>query len=428
VSKEVVFTPFGGANFIGSSAYVFDFGGLRIGVDKGGNLSGAVGSVEDPKPLDFILLSHFHHDHAGNLIKYMKANPHLRGAATQETIELFIASELETVKRFRRDGIESLPFDEEDLVNTAERLSPVRIGEVLELGPVKIRFDGAGHTLGATSFNFRFNDDDYDITNDVSFSESPTSVVASAPKTIRDNCRLLVRESTYVNSYPKESLEDVESKLVEDCLDVLEGGGRVIIPSLSDRIPHVFSIMWHYGVGNSYPVYVQGAKKVLDVFDKYSEKSARLMKNTKRFRDKYERWDILRRGEPVVVIGTSGMLYPKTPSSRWVTDCLRDERSAVFIVNYQEPGGQGQMLLDSKVDEFVVFNDRTLVRKCRISRYNLSAHMNGQEGVELEERFRPGTIVYVHGEDREITNYIAQREGDKRFRRIKSLVAEEVRP
>lgn len=414
----------GGANFIGSSAYVFNFNGLRIGVDRGSSLNGHPGPQKSEK-LDHIILSHSHQDHVGSYTELIKEDPSLRGWATIETIELFKLSALERVTRNRRNGRELL-FDESDVYRAVESLSPVEIDSIIDLGKVKIRFDRAGHTLGAVSLNFEFENNNYYITNDISFNESQNNIVVPAPKIRLDNCKLLVRESTYINYRPTEVRERTEERFAEDCLRVLRRGGRVIVPSLSDRIPQVFSILWQSGIGYEYPIYVRGAYKVIELFKKYSERTSDLMKNASRFQDQYEIKNFMRSGEPAVIVGTSGMLYPDTPSADWVMECLPDRRSAVFMVNYQGSDGQGQVLLNSKMNDFIVFNESLIVRNCEIGQYNLSAHMDAVEGEELEERFQPEKIAYVHGEDSEITKYLESKSGDSRFVRIKTHVGQEV--
>jgi len=427
MSRKVSFTSLGGANFIGASAYVLNFDGFKIGVDRGGQLNGGPSPINIAGSLDHILLSHYHHDHVGTFAQYLKNYPSLRGSATQETIELFrVSSELEIARLNRKKGIDILPFGKEDLARAVENISPVKVGQILDFGKVKVRFDKAGHTLGAVSFNFKFEGKNYIVTNDISFTESPASVIAPAVKPIRSDCCLLVRESTYINYQPEESFEKVESRLVEDCYGVLKKGGQVIIPSLSDRIPHIFSLIWQSGIADQYHVYIEGARGIIDVFNKYSEKALSVLKKAKYFQDRYEIHRLMKSGNPAVIIGTSGMLYPGTLSAKWAVECLPNKRSAIFIVNYQESGGQGQVLLDSHYNDFVVFNETMAIRKCRIAKYNISAHMTGKEGEELEERLQPRTIIYVHGDDKEIERYIAGKSRDKRFRRVKSFVGQEV--
>jgi mRNA degradation ribonuclease J1/J2 len=60
-----------------------------------------------------------------------------------------------------------------------------------------------------------------------------------------------------------------------------------------------------------------------------------------------------------------------------------------------------------------------------LEKFNFSAHMDGKDGQELEERLNPDVVVYNHGSRREVDRYIKAHESDGR-RRVRARVGQEI--
>ena len=117
----------------------------------------------DPKTLDYVILSHAHIDHSGNLPQLARQGFRGRVFARHATMELcnvmlrdscFLQKrDLEYVnKRRRRDGkklFEPL-YDEKDVELLMQLFTPIHMHEPREISPgITLEFFNAGHILGS---------------------------------------------------------------------------------------------------------------------------------------------------------------------------------------------------------------------------------------------------------------------------------------
>jgi Cft2 family RNA processing exonuclease len=240
---------------------------------------------------------------------------------------------------------------------------------------------------------------------------------------MEERCRLLVRESTYVN----ETFEDrqkIEERMIEAAEAVLRPprSGKLLIASLSvDRMQDAFSILNEAGVE---PLYIDGAKTATSIYLRYLAAKASPLKRALAFKNQRDRDKLRLNGKPAVVISSSGMIFPNTLSAMWAENFLYDANNAIFLVNHQDPTGQGHILTESANGDFIRFNNMIVHRACQIEQFNLSAHMDKTEGERLENRLRPDVIIYTHGEDAKIQQYINEHNDGKK--RVKARAGEEV--
>lgn len=417
--SKVSFIAGGGANSIGCSFYRLKLGDFYLGIDWGGGYGSVYDEPQYDGPLDALLISHGHHDHATMVPKLHHKYPELKIFATAPTRDLSLLNWRQTLKRAVNLKLKP-PFDEYDIKRTVNMIQSFRVNEELKFNDdISVFPLSAGHILGAVSFLISYQGELYFFTNDICFHHR--YLIDGAPPLHFERCRLLVRESTYINKDVGDR-RVIKRQLVNDAAKVLERRGRLLIPGLSiDRIQDVFGDLYEAGL---WPIYIDGAQKPTDIYLRYLGDRATPLRNALRFKNEGERRQFLRSRKPGIVIASSGMVYPNTPSAFWAEELLYQKNDAIFIVNYQEPDGQGFLLKTAPNGKCISLNNQFVRANCERNEYIKSAHMDGPEGEALEERLNPDAIIYAHGENDEIDKYIAGHQDEKQ--RIKALVGKEV--
>ncbi|MBI2063816.1 MAG: MBL fold metallo-hydrolase [Candidatus Yanofskybacteria bacterium] len=417
--SKVSFVAGGGANSIGRSFYRLKLGDYHLGVDWGGGYGSIYDEPQYDGPLDALLISHGHHDHATMVAKLHHRYPELKIFATAPTRDLSILNWRQTIKKAL--GLkQNPPFDGYDVERTLSMIRLFRVNEELKLNDEISVFPlPAGHILGAVSFLVSYQEEYYFFTNDICFHSR--YLIDGAPSFRFERCRLLIRESTYINKDVGDR-EATKQQFIAAAAKVIERRGRLLVPGLSiDRIQDVFGDLYESGL---WPIYIDGARKPTEIYLHYLDGRASSLGKALRFRNERERMQFLKSRQPSVIIASSGMIYPNTLSAFWAENLLYQKNDAIFIVNYQEPDGQGFLLKTAPDGKFIKWNDGIVQVRCERKDFNKSAHMDGPEGEALEERLNPDTIIYTHGENDEIDRYIASHQDKKQ--RIKALEGKEV--
>jgi len=420
---KVSFIAGGGANNIGGSFYVLKVGDINIGLEFGANLGGWEGiePVHNIVPhLDYLLLSHAHFDHIGLLPVAFRKFPGVKIFASPETKELGRILWRQTLRKAVIDGV-TPPFTEEESNNAYEAVNVLPFKDEIRLAGDRIIVYPvpAGHILGSLSFLIIIDGKFYFFTGDL--CPRDRSLIKSAMKIGLEKCKLLIRESTYINERFKKSRAEEIDNLVNFANKTIKRRGKVLIAALSiDRAQDIFSICHEAGLG---PIYLDGSRNVFEIYRRFLS-GAEVLGNARWFRSEWERKNFSRSSEPAIVIASSGMMYKGSPSAILAGDMVYKEENAVALVNYQDPSGQGHLLANAKKGQVILFNGSSVRVKCEVRQFNFSAHMDGKEGEELEERTNPETIIYVHGEDRKIDEYIGRHKDGRR--RIKAVVGKEV--
>lgn len=417
--SKVSFVAGGGANSIGRSFYRLKLGDFHLGVDWGGGYDSIYDEPQYDGPLDALLISHGHHDHATMVAKLHHKYPELKIFATAPTRDLSLLNWRQTLRR-AAELKQKPPFDEYDIKRMLNMIRLFRVNEELKINDQISVFPlPAGHILGAVSFLVTYEGELFFFTNDICFHDR--YLIDGAPSFRLEKCRLLIRESTYINKSVGDR-KATNQQFVADAARVIGRRGRLLIPGLSiDRMQDVFGDLYEAGL---WPIYVDGARKPTEIYLHYLNGRAGSLRKALRFRNKQERRQFLKSREPGIIIASSGMVYPNTLSAFWAEELLYQKNDAIFIVNYQEPDGQGFLLKTAPNGKCIVLNNRMIRAECERNDYNKSAHMDGPEGEAMEERLNPDTTIYTHGENDEIDIYLASHQDQRQ--RIKAMEGKEV--
>jgi len=407
--SDVAFTSWGSANSIGPSCHVLQFGTFRVGIDYGAGIRKGEQEPAFEEPPDALIVTHAHRDHIGMLPRAVSRWSKMQTWATFETMSLarwLWDDELRIAKEEQRP----YPFTTEDIERASRRTKRLIAGQSVRLtDDLTVTPFAAGHILGAVGLTFRYRGEDYVATGDIGLRSH--GFIGGADVAPHQRVRLLIRESTYVGQHPTDLRCDIESHFIARITQVLEGGGRVLIPTLSiDRMPEVFALLRSSGIDRQWPLWVVGGARPAEIYMDYAN-DARILGTMRRFENRQHHEDTRKSGLPMVILASSGMMAPKTPSYTWATDILADEGSAIFMVNWQDPCTPGGIILNGADGEEVQLPTGRYRRRCTVQRFDFSSHAKEDEMEEIERRLRPDEVIHVHGEGARIDAFIEATRG-----------------
>lgn len=232
----------------------------------------------------------------------------------------------------------------------------------------------------------------------------------------------LIIESTYaLREHPPRQL--LEEKFVEKVSEVIENGGKVLIPAFGvARSQEALLILEKYNyVGK---IFMDGlARKISNIYLEYPE----YIKNIKAFRRALKKTQFISKKKDRllvkksngVIISPSGMLKGGAAID-YIETILNDPVSAIYLVGYQVEGSPGRGLIDNGVFEFKEkrkkknnFKNFQIEAKCDYDHFDFSSHADSlhlYDYVEsLEFRNKSNNDVFcIHGDKKSTTTFASE--------------------
>ena len=421
----------GGADEVGASCLLVEAGGKRILVDAGVRMGSGAGDrlpdlarASDLGGLDAILVTHAHLDHTGALPLVHGAFPRAPVLMTPPTLGLLRILLLDALKimeqQSEKEGeipLYPLPAVESLLAKTTAVpfLDPVIVGaDSAGAGGLRVTFFPAGHVLGAAAVGLETAEGNLLVTGDVSVTDQLTVPGMPRPRFAPD---VMVCESTY-GARLHASRRAEEERLSQDVLDVLRGGGKVLIPAFAlGRAQEVLLILRKALAGADAPrgvVYYDGmVRAICGIYGQHADALSRTLRDRARkgrglfdtadgrirpVGSAAERETILA-GDPCVIVASSGMLSGG-PSQHYAAMLAGSESSLISITGYQDEEAPGRRLqeLAAGSGDALILGGRRVPLRCRVSTYALSAHADAQELAGLTQSLGPRDVVLVHGD------------------------------
>ena len=244
-------TFLGAAHEVTGSCTLIEVGDKRglvdCGMEQGKDIFVNQKLPVSPGSIDFVLLTHAHIDHSGNLPLLYKQG--FRGAvyassATTSLCDIMLRdcahiqmsdAEWKTRKSLRSGGPEIEPlYDLDDVAGIMGCFHPCGYGEMIQVNDcVSIRFTDVGHLLGSSAIEIWLheNGEERKITfsGDIGNKNQP---ILKDPQHVKDT-EYLVIESTYGDRLHGVDLPDYVTELAKRIQLVLDRGGNMVIPSFA---------------------------------------------------------------------------------------------------------------------------------------------------------------------------------------------------
>lgn len=177
-----------------------------------------------PEPVDAMFITHSHLDHIGAIpVYYHKGEPDLY--ATQMTLNCMKPLLNDSLKVTNLEGYPAM-FNEDDINTALANMKPARYFESFDVGDFKVTPYPAGHIPGSAMWKFE-DGKSITVTGDVNTIDT---YLINGAKPIKTD--VLIIESTYAGKN-HESREDVRKRFRESVREVIESGGKVVMPAFA---------------------------------------------------------------------------------------------------------------------------------------------------------------------------------------------------
>ncbi len=359
----------------------------------------------DPKTLDAVILSHAHIDHCGNLPRLFQQGyrgPVFCTDATADIAELMLLDSAKIQKEDAKYLSRKLPgahvavdplYTEEDVRGLIKNVEPCHYSQWYNLtkdDEVKIRFQPAGHILGAAITELDIKDGGARkrvvFTGDLGRRDMP---ILHDPHLV-DGADVVISECLYGGRVHPPS-HDIKEELLRIILRAEQLGGRVVIPAFSlgrtQQIVYFLNELFNEGRLPLLPVFVDSplATRLTHLFRRYDETMDAEVQETLRGDDdvfgfqmlrytetQNESIELNRRKGAFVVISASGMCE-NGRIVHHLKHAIPDERNAIVLMGYQAPYTTGRHIAERR--KFVRIFGRELPLKAEVHQLEgLSAH------------------------------------------------------
>lgn len=442
-------TFLGATHEVTGSCYYLEGGGSKFlvdcGMEQGPNFFENKEISVPPSDLDFVLLTHAHIDHSGNLPKLYAEG--FRGAvyATSGTADLcdimlrdsahiqMFEAEWRNRKGKRAGKEEYVPaYTMEDAIGLLRQLIPCPYEKIISVSEgVKVRFVDAGHLLGSSSIEIWITEEGQEkklvFSGDIGNTDQP---IIKDP-TYLSEADYLIMESTYGNR-THEKVTDYVSALAGVIQKTFDRGGNVVIPSFAvgrtqEMLYFIRQIKEQQLVHGheNFQVYVDSplAVEATTIFQKhygdcYDEEASAILasgKNPIAFPGlklsvtSDDSKAINEAEESKVIISASGMCDAGRIKHHLKHNLWRKE-STILFVGYQAVGTLGRALVEG-AREVKLFGEEIAVQAEILVLPGVSGHADDIGLMRWAGAFRekPPTQVFVtHGDD-QVCEFFAKR-------------------
>ena len=441
-------TFLGAAHEVTGSCYYLEAAGKRFlvdcGMEQGPNIYENEEIPVKAGDLDFILLTHAHIDHSGNLpaiyakgfrgpVYATDATCHLCDIMLRDSahIQMFEA-EWRNRKGRRQGKPEFVPlYTMEDAMGILKEFVPYPYGKEFSPVPgIRVRFTDAGHLLGSASIEIWIKEGEEErkivFSGDIGNLDQP---LIRDPQYLKE-ADYVVMESTYGDRSHGERADYV-SILSEIIQRTFDRGGNVVIPSFAvGRTQEMlYFIRQIKGEGrvhghDEFKVYVDSplANDATTIFEKhqydcYDEETTALLAqgiNPIRFKglcvsvtsddSKAINFD----EDCKIILSASGMCDAGRIKHH-LKHNLWDERNTILFVGYQAVGTLGRALLEG-AKEVKLFGETIHVAAeiCQMPGISGHADVNGLMTWAKAFEKKPRKVFVTHGEDT-VTEIFADR-------------------
>jgi len=392
----------------------------------------------DPSEIDFLILSHAHIDHSGNiptLVKHGFEGNIYCTFATRDLASVMLRDsahiqekDVEWVNKKRSKQKKNLfepLYTLDDVRKAMKHFVGINYHHVVEVAPgIRISFVDAGHILGSAVTHIKINENGnvyyLGFSGDLG---RPNLPILKDPEKIPD-VDFLICESTYgarVHETPKNS----EPKLAEVIKRAVQKKGKIIIPAFSvgrtQELVFALNNIFNDKLAPRIPVYVDSPLSVnaTEVFKVHPEcfdndTAEYLISNKDPFgfnqliyiTDVEDSKALNSLEEPHIIISSSGMCEAGRILHH-LRNNIEDPKNIILMVGYAAQHTLGRRIIEK--DPIVkIFGEEHALNAEVVVMESFSAHADANELVDYCNQFdksRMQKIFLVHGEEDQQTEF-----------------------
>ena len=386
----------------------------------------------NPLALDFMILSHAHIDHSGNipsLVKQGFSGPIYCTPATLDLCRIMLLdsahiqeSDIKHVNKRRLHRGESLLqplYTIQNVEEALEQFVAVPYNQEFEINDeVSVLFTDSGHILGSAAVNLSIREQDRTLK--LCFTGDIGRYDGSILRDPQDfpQCDILISESTYgdrLHSNSELSKQHLLHVIRHTCV---EKKGKLIIPAFSlgrtQELVYALDQLENEGKLPKFPVYVDSPLSInaTNVMRRHpecfnedilaymqSDPNPFGFKNLIYIQNVEDSKRLNTSEDPCIIISASGMIEAGRIKHH-VANNIEDPKNTILIVGYAEPSSIGGRIRRGE-KTVRIFGEEHLVKADVVIMDSYSAHADYQEMIRYfgcQDKSRIGHTFLVHGE------------------------------
>jgi Cft2 family RNA processing exonuclease len=417
---------------IGASAWLVELDEHRILLDAGmhpkleGRAAMPTFNKANTHDVDAIAISHCHHDHVGALPLACRHYPKAHILMTDLSyllVERVLHNSVNVMTRQRDElGIKDYPlYTHDELDDLSPRFQSFKYNREIEWAAFHktrtgapsptLEFFDAGHTLGSAGILLRGKKETLFYTGDVCFHDQTILKGARFEDVKAD---VMIMETTRGNREipPGHTRQSEMERLVAAIHEGLKKKGCVMIPSFAlgrtQEILALLALLMREGKLKKQPIYIGGLGRVFtEIYDIESHRMHRQHTNLQ-LNEALQlivlekgQADTMKLGGGKIFVITAGMMSENTAAHDLAKRMIGDEKQSIFFVGYADPDSPAGRLKAAKSGETFVFSPSAgrVTKKCDVQDFDLTAHANREDLLELVAQVSPRAVLLGHGDD-----------------------------
>ncbi|MCD6381776.1 MAG: MBL fold metallo-hydrolase [Candidatus Aenigmarchaeota archaeon] len=383
----------GGCREVGKSAIMISSkGGTNALLDYGIELQPEIKYPIFPKRrIDVVIPSHAHLDHSGSVpLLFKNYDPKVfMTDVTFELVDLLMKDFFKIARRNKR----LLKFSKKEYKKMKRNLEMINYREPFSVGDIDFELYDAGHIPGSAGILLTTEGKNIFYTGDIKLKDTELLKGCDLPK---DKIDLLIIESTYgERNHPSRKSE--EREFLSEVDYALNQEEYALVPVFAvGRAQELMLVLKGYERYTILDGMAKEATRIILRYSKYLRRPgdlAKIFNKIKIIENDRDRRNVLKK--PHIILATAGMLSGG-PIVFYLKK-LKDRReSRLLFVGFQVEETPGYHVLQSGIYKS---NEVEFDVKCKIRKFDFSAHADRGELFKIIKKLNPEKIVCVHGDD-----------------------------